>query len=347
MPNVVRIADRFDVNHTRILGEGGFGKVYRAKDTADDPPSECAAKQMKLSADTSAALEREVGIMRDLKHVSVIGFSHYEVVDNHAWIFMELATGGELFDRLIDSGNLTERAVYPYFLGIVQGLLHCLQMGIVHRDIKLENVMLCAEDPHAVKLVDFGLAVRMGRNADGSFDNMLFYDRVGSKSYRSPEILLSQGYTGPPVDVWALGITIFSLVSGFFPLDEARSTDWRYARLEQECRSGLGPCDSIYGMYRRQCPFTKELKELLNAMLAIDPNKRITMQQISAHPWFAMIVRKPGAGGMMMDEDGEEVMYRSAAGGGDDEDATPFEMPELAMKIVRQRADVLGDDALA
>lgn len=154
------------------------------------------------------------------------------------------------------------------------------------RDMKLENVMLCAEDPHAVKLVDFGLAVQVPQNADGSLQATLFYDRVGSKSYRAPEILANAGYLGPPVDVWALGITIFSLVSGFFPLDEARASDWRFARLAQDQQRGVGPCDSIYAMYKRACPFTPELKELLNAMLTIDPAQRVTMAQISAHRFF-------------------------------------------------------------
>ena len=102
-------------------------------------------------------------------------------------------------------------------------------------NIKLENVMLCAEDPHAVKLVDFGLAMPMPKKADGSFDAKVhFHDRVGSKSYRAPVILTANGYEGPPVDVWALGITVFSLVSGFFPLDEARPKDWRFDKLQKD-----------------------------------------------------------------------------------------------------------------
>ena len=59
---------------------------------------------------------------------------------------MELATGGELFDRVAESKKLTERAVAPYFRGMVEGLLHCLARGVVHRHIKLEDVMLCAEE---------------------------------------------------------------------------------------------------------------------------------------------------------------------------------------------------------
>jgi len=250
MPTIVRVA-HFDVNLSRVLGEGGFGKVFRAKDISEDPPMECAAKQ--VTSMPEAELKKEVELMRQVgDHPSIISFRHFEQVAadhetpevrNSSWIFMEMATGGELFDRLIDSGNLTERAVAPYFKGIVEGLLHCHARGVVHRDIKLENVMLCAEDPHVIKLVDFGLAVRMPSKADGGGgfeEGALLYDKVGSKSYRAPEVLASRGYRAPPVDVWALGITVFSLVSGFFPLDEAKESDWRFARMASSRPGGSG-----------------------------------------------------------------------------------------------------------
>ena len=356
MPNIVRIA-RFDVNLSRVLGEGGFGKVYRAKDTSKDPPMECAAKQMSSMRMSEDELKKEVGVMRKVgNHPSIIGFLHFEQVAEHstpevrdsAWIFMELATGGELFDRLIDSGNLTERAVAPYFKGMVEGLLHCHRRGVVHRDIKLENVMLSADDPRAVKLVDFGLAVCMPSTPDGGFDEgALLHDKVGSKSYRAPEILASGGYRPTPVDVWALGITVFSLVSGFFPLDEAKPTDWRFARLAHDQARGVGPCASIYAMYRRQCPLSAELAELLDAMLAIDPAARVTLQQVAEHRWFDS--RHSAQGEAAEAEDGDEVVYRSAGGQGDehpdadeDADAPPFELPEMAVAISRQRA-CLGD----
>ena len=217
---------------------------------------------------------------------------------------MEMATGGELFDRLIDSGNLTERAVAPYFKGMAEGLLHCHALGVVHRDIKLENVALCADDPHAVKLVDFGLAVCLpAKGAGGGFDEAILYDKVGSRSYRAPELApeIRDGYRAMAVDVWALGITVFSLVAGFFPLDEARSSDWRFQRLLKDLRSGVGPCESIFGMYRRQCPLSAELRELLDAMLAIDPARRLTMQQVAEHRWFATVQGEA--------DDGDEVMY--------------------------------------
>ena len=168
MPTIVRVA-HFDVNLSKFLGEGGFGKVFFAKDISEDPPGGVAAKKVPFGAAPEADLRREVEIMRMVSgHRSVIGFHHFEQVADHetpevrfrlehplpytlsltptlttgptphqvrssSWIFMELATGGDLFDRLLDSGNLTERAVAPYFKGMTDGLLHCHQRGVVHR----------------------------------------------------------------------------------------------------------------------------------------------------------------------------------------------------------------------
>ena len=206
----------------------------------------------------------------------------------------------------------------------------------MHRNIKLEDFVLCAEDPHPIKLIDFGSAVCLPPKAAGGGgfeEDCLFYDKVGSKSYRAPEMLASGGYRAPPVDVWALGFTVFSLVAGFFPLDEARSSDWRFQRLLKDLRSGVGPCESIYGMYRRQSPISAEMRELLDAMLAIDPARRLTMQQVAEHRWFSTEQAVMGAA---FTDDGDEVMYRGA--NFDDDVLPPFELPEQAMPICRQRA---------
>ena len=242
---------------------------------------------------------------------------------------LRIATGGELFDRLIDSGSLTEKAVRPYFAALLSGVGAMHAAGVVHRDLKLENVMLCAEDPRAVKIVDFGLAVDYTAG-------QLFREKVGSKSYRSPEILAGAGYEGPPADVWALGIVIFSLAAGFFPLDEARTTDWRFARLAQEQAKEVGACDAIFAMYKRACPFTQDFKAMLDGMLTIDPKKRATVAGLSENRWLE--TPKIGAQGEY-DDDG--VVYRSLGGGDDDEARPPLQLDEMMPTIGRQRAGCL------
>ena len=217
----------------------------------------------------------------------------------------------------------------PYFAALLSGVGAMHAAGVVHRDLKLENVMLCAEDPRAVKIVDFGLAVDYTAG-------QLFREKVGSKSYRSPEILAGAGYEGPPADVWALGIVIFSLAAGFFPLDEARTTDWRFARLAQEQAKQVGACDAIFAMYKRACPFTQDFKAMLDGMLTIDPKKRATVAGLSENRWLE--TPKIGAQGEY-DDDG--VVYRSLGGGDDDEARPPLQLDEMMPTIGRQRAGCL------
>jgi len=344
MPRTAQIGE-FTVNLDRVLGEGGFGKVYRAKDASS---YECAAKQVHATPAVRDSVMREVKFLQEIgQHPSIIqmrGFveldgKHDASIANSFWIFMEMATGGELFDRLIDSGQLSEKATRPYMQGMAEGLKHCHSRSIVHRDIKLENVMLCAEDPYAVKIVDFGLAVFSDLNKPTKFT-----DRVGSKSYRAPEILSGGGYLGHPVDVWALGIVVFSLVSGFFPLDEARNSDWRFTRLAGDQARGVGACDSFYSMYKRSCPFTPELKQLLDAMLMIDPKVRVTIEQVCGHPWLSMGMESCQ---MEYDENGNQIVYRSAGGMEDDEPMEPIELAEGMMTISRQKAKFHDEDGIA
>jgi len=253
---------------------------------------------------------------------------------------MELATGGELFDRLMDSGNLSEKAMWPYAKGLIDGVLHCHARGVVHRDIKLENIMLSAEDPHTIKLIDFGLATHVGTTVEGQPVEKLLYDPVGTKSYRAPEVTSRSGYLGPPVDVWSIGIVLFSLVSGFFPLEQAQPRDWRFARLQQDQSRGIGSCDSIYGMYKRACPFSTALRELLDGMLSISVAKRPSVEAIASHLWLAPPATTATSHTYEDDDYADPIVYRSCASMMDeDEEMAPFEPPADAMLPMRQKAE--------
>jgi len=330
---------RWLVNMTAKLGEGGFGVVYRGRDRGDKteniPERECAAKKVhfKDKEDKEIFLAELDILVKVQTHPCVIGIFGKELIDNDGWVFMEMATGGELFDRLIDSGSLSERDAWPYAKGIAEAIAHCHAQGVVHRDLKLENVMLSGTDPNAVKVVDFGLAIVVPLQSDGSMVEDLIDDSAGTQAYKPPEVCAKGAYSPLKIDTWAAGIVVFSLVSGFFPLQEAKTDDWRYKRLLKDQSAGVGACDSIYKTYKRECPFSPQVKGLLDAMLAIDVAKRLTMAGVRAHPWFDCEPKPPPA---------RKPVYRGVNEGDDpmddDEDDLHQKPPDDAVEISRQRA---------
>merc|ERR1719181_1792955 len=99
-------------------------------------------------------------------------------------MILELCNGGELFDRLIESKTLSEKAAYPYVKGLCEAIAHCHSEGITHRDVKLENVMLLADDPFAVRLIDFGLALQLQTADGGIAPGQVCREFVGTQAYR-------------------------------------------------------------------------------------------------------------------------------------------------------------------
>jgi len=130
------------------------------------------------------------------------------------------------------------------------------------------------------KLIDFGLAHVYQRNEAGEVVREPLKVLCGSKSYAAPEVLAGFGYDGPPVDVWSLGVCLFGMLAGFFPLEEANSSDWRYAKAHEETRSGASMTLTIFGLYGRPCPLSAEAIEAIDSMLAPPPESRPTAEQM-------------------------------------------------------------------
>jgi serine/threonine protein kinase len=173
-----------------------------------------------------------------------------------------------LFGFIVSNGRLTELVARKFVRQIISALEYCHFNLIVHRDLKPENLLL--DDANNIKITDFGLA--------NFITPQKFTTFCGSLLYAAPEILHGQLYGGPPVDIYALGVILYCLVNGRQPFD----AETPYEMLKR-INQGL----------HFDVEVSKELKDLINKMLAIDPKKRITLSEIRVHPWILKLHRNP------------------------------------------------------
>jgi len=349
------IFERYGIDHTKRFGEGGYGATFAAQDRKTGEAivvKVIDTRKMKL-----ALIQKECQFLETVKgneHIIKI-HAHGLGQNKHShlyFIFMERASGGELFDQLTThNGPLPEKAAQQFMRELVDGVAHCHKLGVAHRDLKLENVLL--NDAGVLKVIDFGLSHQYAVSADGQVDRSKPIEGFcGSKSYAAPEVLLGRGYDGFQADMWSLGVCLFGLLNGFFPVDEAKPTDWRYQKLVKSQEQGRSSVATILGWYKKTpAHLSANAVNLLDALLSINPLRRPSIQDVLAHP-FVSGIEQPnydemsdslhyrGAGmqqyGAFTADDMEIIddgpVYRSLGGGFDDEfDAVePPPMPGLA-----------------
>ena len=154
-------------------------------------------------------------------------------------------------------------------------------MSIVHRDVKLENLVLRGKTmDEGVLLIDFGLAKQQ------THATQLFYDEAGTVAYRAPEVGAA-GYCPRKADVWSLGVTLFAWCHGQMPLREASANCSRFLRLHQQQAAGVKACDAILSSSSSTPPVASRstlqtLRPLLDGMLEIDPRNRSSMRECAA-----------------------------------------------------------------
>jgi len=177
---------------------------------------------------------------------------------------MDLSERGSLLDFVKSRKKLTEAVARPMFLQIMYGLQYCHEEDIVHRDIKLENVLI--DYTGTVRLIDFGLAAMAS-------PNKWLRVHCGSPSYAAPEIVGRKSYLGPAVDVWSSGIVLFAMVCGYLPFQSPTGN-------KQEL------CEKILrGRLKTPDWLSEPLCDLLSKMLCKKPELRLTIDEVLNHPW--------------------------------------------------------------
>ncbi|KAI8642694.1 kinase-like domain-containing protein [Parasitella parasitica] len=268
----------------KLLGVGAFSRVYLASSSQGKLVAIKTIQKGKLLDDprVRSSIEREVGILNFIDHLNIVRLEATMETEQMMCIVLEYVEGGELFDfvqKMHHQLNLTntsvdEVQVKTLFLQLLNAVKYLHEHNIVHRDLKLENILIHKQsDQEILKITDFGLA----RVVDP--ESPLLVTRCGSEEYAAPEIVQQQDYDGRKTDIWALGIILYSLLVGYLP--------FRYDRRKGERVSQL-----FYRIVRAEvkwpqdCIISTEAKLVVQAILERDPAKRISLNDIHKLAWF-------------------------------------------------------------
>ena len=187
---------------------------------------------------------------------------------------LEYASGGELFDHILAHRYLRERDASKLFAQLISGVWYCHKKKIVHRDLKLENLLL--DRNRNVIITDFGFANHFEKKKDD-----LMQTSCGSPCYAAPELVISEGlYVGSAVDVWSCGVILYAMLAGYLPFDD-------------DPNNPDGDNINLLYKYIVSTPLTfpdyvsTEARDLLGIMLVPDPKYRATLEQVMAHSWLS------------------------------------------------------------
>lgn len=258
----------------RSLGEGTFGKVKHAIDTETNEAVaiKILDKEKIQKQNMGNQIKKEISIMKMVKHKNIVHMIEVLASKTKIFIVLELVTGGELFDKIVQVGKLSEEQARFYFRQLIDGVEYCHKLGICHRDLKPENLLL---DEHGnLKISDFGLSSLYVGDADGEGTTRteLLHTTCGTPNYVAPEVLSDQGYDGKKADVWSCGVILYVLLAGFLPFDESTIVAL-FAKIQN--------ADFTYPSW-----FSPEVRSLIDQMLVADPHARITVANIKNHPWY-------------------------------------------------------------
>ncbi|XP_035230991.1 MAP/microtubule affinity-regulating kinase 3-like isoform X7 [Stegodyphus dumicola] len=248
----------------KTIGKGNFAKVKLAKHLPTG--KEVAIKiidKTQLNPSSLQKLFREVRIMKILDHPNIVKLFQVIETEKTLYLVMEYASGGEVFDYLVAHGRMKEKEARAKFRQIVSAVQYCHQKRIIHRDLKAENLLLDGE--MNIKIADFGFSNEFvpGQKLD-TF--------CGSPPYAAPELFQGKKYDGPEVDVWSLGVILYTLVSGSLPFDGANLKELRERVLR--------------GKYRIPFYMSTDCENLLKKFLVLNPSKRASLEAIMKDKWM-------------------------------------------------------------
>jgi len=276
----VDLSERYDVDKGE-LGAGGFGTVFIARDKEYNDRV-VAIKKVAIKQGNKqemADVQREIAVMKGLDHPNICKLLATFEEGRNMFFVMELCEGGEVFDRIIETGSITEKTVAVIIHQVCSALCHAHGLGIAHRDIKPENVVFCTKDRNdlSIKLIDWGLACA---TAEG------MTKAVGSMTYAAPEVISSQdrkSYT-EKCDIWSTGVMTYVMLCGKPPFWGTREQHYKAAKNERYPMNDP-PWDKM----------NPDAKDFVKKLLRAKPASRLDIKDCVAHKWLQDGQKSTGA----------------------------------------------------
>ena len=271
----------------RLIGQGAFGKVNIGLNvlTGRIVAVKSFIKDELKNSQNMAKILYETNLMRKLNHPNITKILETFEDDKFILIIMEYINGGNLFSFVKKRRKLSEKISKCLFRQIIQGIQHIHSKKIVHRDIKLENILIDLNNN--IKICDFGIGIMLDS------EDELIHDQCGTPMYMAPEIILNSkkgGYKGYPVDIWSAGIALYIMLSGMLPFTFKNKKEENEDDNNSISLSKNNNYELQYSIINKNPKKIKkispEARDLLQGLLNKNPNKRLTIDEILNHPWL-------------------------------------------------------------
>eukprot|EP00873_Tetraselmis_striata_P021738 jgi/Tetstr1/442002/TSEL_003152.t1 len=270
-------AESFELVKKLHEGQQGTANLMRNKLTGEL----VAVKFIQRGPKVDENVEREIMCHRGLSHGNVVQFLEVFLTPEYLGIVMEYTSHGEMFDYVASKGQLAEAEARYFFQQLVCGVEYCHKMGVVHRDLKLENTLLHMEEGHAprVKICDFGYSKSMHYH---SMPN----STVGTPAYIAPEVFLrssSEGaYSGEASDVWSCGVLLFVMLFGTYPFGDPDGGG------DASIATVIERIVTAQYSFPPGVPVSAEVVDLFSKIFVPEASQRISISGIRSHPFFTV-----------------------------------------------------------
>jgi len=265
--NPGKITDFYDIEKKK-LGEGSYGSVSKCKNKATEVTR--AVKSIsKAQMKNIDRFKQEIAIMKIMDHPNIIKL--YESFEDHRniYLILELCTGGELFDRIIDSGHFTEVQAAIVMQNMFRAIFYMHENHICHRDLKPENFLFTTKDPIEkthLKVIDFGLACKFA-------DQQVLTTKAGTPYYVAPQVLA--GKYDQSSDLWSLGVIMYVLLCGYPPF---------YGETDADVLTKVRLGNFTFNAADWKA-ISDDAKNLIRMLLKMNPRDRYTAEQALNHVW--------------------------------------------------------------